>query len=222
MNALYLADVRPGCAAVPGRVRAELYRANSIESADTVQLRMETDLGARLHILLTHANAAPNGPVMRLECERGKVYWQTDNGMTVVFYADGSRETFDNLTHPLWRYDGFTNMVEALAGTANITCPPELARMQTLAVNLMHESCPTIVPVPEEFIQSAEDWEMFPANTRGQFRRISGLDQHFFVAFSEGAFLSDLDIPWARGVSAEWVNGEGYAGFPGDRFRKHG
>jgi predicted dehydrogenase len=219
MNALYLADIRHGFAATPARVRAELYRTNAIESADTVQLRIDTREGGRLHVLLTHANETPYGPVMCLDCERGKAYWQTDDGITIVLYADGSHESFDNRTHPFWRYDAFSNMVDSLVGKAKLTCPPELARMQTLAVNLMHESCPEITPVSEEFVRSVEDWEMFPPNTRGQFRRVAELDQHFFVAFSEGAFLSELGVPWARGTVSDWVAGDGLTRFPGERFQ---
>jgi predicted dehydrogenase len=215
MNALFLAGPGRGSAAMPVKLRAELFRANPIECADTTQLHLTTETGARLHILFTHANGFANGPLMHLQCEGGRAYWQTDEGKTYVRYNDGSTEEFDNRVHPLWRYEGFRNFVETLAGKARLDCPPETARAQTLAVNLMHESCSRIPTVPSEHVVEVEDWEMFPPNTRGTFRRIQGLDVVMHIAFQERAFLSQLGVPWARGVETREVTGEGYAGFHG-------
>jgi len=215
MNALYLAGPGKGRAATPVKLRAELYRANPIESADTTQLHLTTDTGAHLHVLLTHANGFANGPIMDLRCEGGRAYWQSDEGRAFVRYNDGSTEEFDNRAHPQWRYDGFRNFVETLAGKARLDCPPEVARAQTLTVNLMHESCSRIVAVASEHVVEVEDWEMFPPNTRGTFHRITGLDDAMHIAFQERAFLSELGVPWARGIETHEVTGEGYSGFRG-------
>ncbi len=213
MNALYLAGPARDAAATPAKLRAELYRANPIESADTAQLHLTTDTGARLHVLLTHANGFANGPIMDLQCDGGRAYWQTDEGKAFVRYNDGSTEEFDNRVHPHWRYDGFRNFVETLAGKARLDCPPEVARAQTLAVNLMHESCPSILAVPSEHVVEVEDWEMFPPNTLGTFRRIAGLDDAMHIAVQERAFFSALGVSWAHGIETHEVTGEGYRGF---------
>ena len=215
MNALYLSGPGRERAATPVKLRAELYRANPIESADTTQLHLTTDTGARLYILLTHANGYANGPIMDLQCEGGRAYWQTDEGKAFVRYNDGSTEHFDNRVHPQWRNESFRNFVEALAGKARLDCPPEIARAQTLAVNLMHESCPGIVAVPSGHVVETEDWEMFPPDTRGTFCRIADLDDAMHIAIRERAFLSELGVPWARGVETREVSGEGYNRFDG-------
>jgi predicted dehydrogenase len=196
MNVLYLASTRPGKAAYPFQLEAELYRANRIESTDTVQLRFETDEGTRAFIMLTHANHKPNGPEMFLECERGKVSWITDNGTTVVTYAGGKKEEFDNLLHDKWRYEGFRDFVLAVREGRDPLCTPELARAQTLTINAMHESAREITAIPEGDIVEAEDWEMFPPDTRGMFRRVNRLDDLMRKSVEQRKFFSELGVSW--------------------------
>lgn len=214
MNALYLCSDQLRTAATPRTLRAELYRANAIESADTVQMQFETGGGSKVHVLFTHANWYANGPVMHIRCERGIVYWQTDNGKTHVRYAHGGREEFDNQTHRHWRYEGFRHHVDAMHGKDVFVCTPEIARAQTLAINLLHESCPAVAPVAEEHLATVEDWELFPPNTRGTFRRVHNIDQDMHVAFEEGGFFSDMRIRWAGPIESREVTSNGYDRFP--------
>jgi predicted dehydrogenase len=217
MNALYLTGSTSD-AGIPVSVRAELFRANDIESTDTVQVQMTMIEGAKLNIILTHANWFANGPVMHCVCEKGKAYWQSDNGKTYIRYDDGTHEEFNNLTHAQWRYEGFRNLVNAINGKAHVTCTPGVARAQTLAINLMHESCPAVWTIPERYISTVEDWELWPPNTRGTFRRVEGIDEYMHLAFAEGRFFSELGVPWALGVCGKEVRGKGYSRFPGAAF----
>ena len=214
MNALYLCGGSRESAAMPGRLRAELYRANPIEGPDTVQMKCETGGGASIHICLTHANAAPLGPLLHLECAAGTAEWEGDNGKTVVRYGRGGSEEFDNCTHEKWRYDGFADFVAAIHEGREPLCTPALARAQTLAVNGMHESCPSILEIPREEVDLVEDWEMFPPNTRGMFHRVRGLDESLRSALARDLFLSELGIPWARSVSASWFQLRDYRQYP--------
>jgi predicted dehydrogenase len=207
MNVLYLASAVPRGAATPVELDAELYRANRIESPDTVQLRFITDGGARVFIVLTHANEKPNGPVMTLECERGKVAWVSDNGATTITYADGTEEKFDNLLHDKWRYEGFRDFVGAVREGRDSLCPPELARAQTLTINAMHESAPEIVTVPDAEVDEVEDWEMFPPDTRGKFRRVRHLDDLMQDAVRQRRMFSELGVSWGKRGGKRWVAG---------------
>lgn len=198
LNLLYLSSTRSGAAAYPVELESELYRANRIESADTVQLRFTTEAGTRAFIMLTHANERPNGPEMYLECEGGKVSWLTDNGTTVIAYADGKEEEFDNLVHEKWRYEGFRDFVGAVREGREPLCTPELARAQTLTVNAMHESSPEIVSIPEGDVTEAEDWEMFPPDTKGKFRRVHRMDELMRDAVKQRKFFSELGVPWGK------------------------
>jgi predicted dehydrogenase len=213
LNVLYLASSDKGRSAVPLEVRAELYRANDIEGPDTVQIRMKTP-GAEAFVMVSHANGRENPPYMELECENGRAYWQTDNGKTLVRYRDGKTEEFDNLIHPKWRYDAFADLVEAVAKGRSPLCTPTVARAQTLAVNAMHESCPEIRTIAPEYVSEVEDWEMFPPNTKGVFRRVRGLDEVMRVAMEERAFFSELGVAWAGGVRSLPVAAATYTRFP--------
>ena len=214
LNALYLCSRDPKASANPHELRAELYRANNIEGPDTVQMQFDTTDGSRVFIILTHANGRENGPYMQLDCEHGKAYWQTDNGKTIVRYNDGGTEEFDNITHDKWRYEGFRDFVHAVRQGRDPLCTPELARSQSLTINAMHESCPEISSISEEHISEAEDWEMFPPNTKGRFRRVQGMDEYMRVALEERCFFSELEIPWAKSSSSMLFTVRDYTHFP--------
>ena len=198
MNALFLCSPEPGTADIPATMEAELYRANPIEGPDTTLLRFATRSGAEAFVFLTHANARENGPVMRLRCARGDAWWQTDSGRTIVRYANGSAEEFDNLTHEQWRYEGFRDIVLAVRERRETLCPPRLARAQTLAINMMHERCPAVAVIPDSEISVVEDWEMFPPGTKGMFHRVKKMDEYMTVAVEERALLGELSVPWAK------------------------
>ena len=214
MNALYLCSPEAGKADSPAEIRAELFRANRIGGPDTVLLRFTTTGGSSVFVILTHANGREHGPWMRLECERGTAYWQTDNGQTLIRYDEGKTEEFDNLVHDNWRYEGFRDLVSALRERRDPLCTPELARAQTLTVNAMHESCPEIGVIPDSSISIVEDWEMFPPGTKGMFHRVRGLDEYMNVAVQERSFFSALGIPWARGLSTRSISVGDYTHFP--------
>jgi predicted dehydrogenase len=218
MNVLYLCSPEPGKADSPAEIRAELYKGNRIEGPDTVLLRFMTTGGSSAFVILTHANGREHGPYMRLECEKGTAYWQTDNGKTLVRYSDGKTEEFDNLTHDNWRYDGFRDLVLALREGRDPLCTPELARAQTLTVNAMHESSPEICVIPESSVAVVEDWEMFPPGTKGMFHRVHGLDEYMNVAVQERSFFSELGIPWAHGLTSRSVSVGNYTRFPSRHF----
>ncbi|HDL17830.1 MAG TPA: Gfo/Idh/MocA family oxidoreductase [Bacteroidetes bacterium] len=209
LNTLYLASPLPQQAANPAELRAELYRANHIESADLAQIKFRTDTGADCFISFAHCNQTELGPKMSLQCEKGKVYWQTDNGKTEIKYTNGETEEFDNLTHEKWRFDGFKDFVSAVRENRQPLCTPELARAQTQAVSAMHRSCPEIVTIPEGHIIEIEDWEMFPPDTRGDFRRVKNLDDYLKKSFTENLFFSEMGLSWAKGIDAKWVQARG-------------
>ncbi len=214
LNTLYLSSSKSGTAANPREVTAELYRANKIEGPDTVQIKLVTDEGSKGFIILTHANGRQNGPYMQLDCENGTAYWQTDNGNTFIRYRDGSTEEFDNLVHEKWRFEGFLDFVSAIQEGRSPLCTPELSRSHTLTINAMHESCPEIHSIPHEYISEAEDWEMFPPDTKGMFRRVRGLDEYIEVALNERSFFSELGMPWAKVSPPIPFNVEAYDHFP--------
>ena len=213
-NMLYLSSTDPNGAAFPIEVRSELYRANRIESADTIQMQFKTEDGTAGHIILTHCNEHENGPFMRLECENGNVEWHTDNGKTSIKYRDDSTEELDNLVHDKWRFEGFRDFVQAIQNNTDPICTPELARSHTLTINAMHESCPEITQIPEKHFAEVEDWEMFPPDTKGDFRIVEKMDEYMRRAYAQSKFLSELEIPWAKRPTSQTFKTTDYCHFP--------
>lgn len=214
LNMLYLCSPLPDEAATPTEVRAELYRANHIDSPDTVQLEFRTKEGASGYAILSHCNLRENGPIMHLTCENGKVEWQGDIGKTVINYENGEQEEFDNLIHAQWRFAGFENLIQSINENADPICTVEMARCHTVTINAIHESCPEIIQIPEDDILEVEDWEMFPPNTKGNFRRVKNMDEYLQEAFDRKKFLSELKISWARHVQSQAFEIKDYNYFP--------
>jgi predicted dehydrogenase len=214
MNALYLCSEDARRAATPDRVRAELYRANKIESPDTVQLQFSAPGGVEGHIILSHAGGREQTPQMHIVCEKGRAYWQSDEGRTLVRYDNGTTEEFSNTVDERWRYNGFKDLIAAVQEERAPLCTPDVARPQTVAINAMHESCPRVAEVPSEFVSEAEDWEMFPPETRGVFRKIQNMDEYMRVAIAEGEMFSALGVPWAKPVESILFAVGDYRSFP--------
>ncbi len=214
LNMLYLCCSEPGQAATPRIVRAELYRANHIESPDTVQLEFRTKEGSRGNVILSHCNPYEIGPIMQLTCEKGEVKWVGDNGKAVINYENGEQEEFDNLIHPQWRYEGFKDLVQSIQANSAPLCTPQMARSHTVTVNAMHESCPQITEIPDDDVLEIEDWEMFPPDTKGDFRRVERMNEYLKQAFSEKKFLSELGISWAKRFQSQAFEIGDYSHFP--------
>lgn len=219
LNMLYLCGPEQSAAATPRKVRAELYRANKINSPDTVQIAFETAGGAAGNAIFSHCNLRENGPHMRLKCENGNVEWQGDIGKTVITYNDGTQEEFDNLIHDKWRLEGFKDLVESINQDTLPKCMPEMARCHTVSINAIHESCPNIVQIPDSEIKEVEDWEMFPPDTKGSFRRVKNMDEYLQEAFARKKFLSDLNIPWAKHSQSQTFEIRNYNFFPKDKLK---
>jgi predicted dehydrogenase len=214
LNMLYLCSSRPGEASTPTQVRAELYRANHIEGPDTVQLEFKTKEGSVGFVVLSHCNASEKGPDMHIKCEHGEANWEEDIGTTEIVYKNGAHEAFDNQIHERWRLENFKDLVQAIQADTNPICTPEMARSHTLTINAVHESCPEITQIPEDEILEVEDWEMFPPDTKGNFRRVEEMDAYLQESFEKRKFFSELEIPWAKATNSRIFGLEDYNHFP--------
>lgn len=213
-NLLFLASSKPNRAAVPVRVQAELYRANAIESTDLIQVKLATDETVSGFAVLAHCNSHEIGPFMRIVCENGHAYWQTDEGKTFVKYRDGRFEKFDNLADESWRFGAFRDLIQAIRNHSQPFCTPAFARDHTLTIDAMHESCPEILTVPREFLFEAEASEPYPPHAEAVFCRVKNLDEEMRVAFEENLFFSEFDVPWARSVKSAPFAVKDYQFFP--------
>ncbi|MFQ5628407.1 MAG: Gfo/Idh/MocA family protein, partial [bacterium] len=213
-NLLYLSSSQANRAANPTKLQAGLYRANHIESADLAQLRFETDTGARCFAMLSHCGWKRLGPIMHLQCEKGGAIWQQDWGETRVSYHNGRTEEFVNDRCDEWRYRIVRDFAISILENRQPICPPELARSHTLTINAMHESCPEINTIPDEFIIEAEEIEDYPPYEKALFRRVENHDDAMRRAFAEMKLFSELGQPWAQETHSYETDAKGYSFFP--------
>ncbi len=74
------------------QVRAELYRAHSIQGTDTLFVEAETSSGVELRIALTHACAGENRHWERVECDDASITYVTDKSYEIR-HSNGKVET---------------------------------------------------------------------------------------------------------------------------------
>ena len=186
-----------GKALQPLAVQAELYRANSIESADTVALRAETDEGVDIFFVVSHCTEETVHPIFVVSGDKGEIELDYHGGAKVRF-ADGKEEAWDSAgAGP----QVLENIVETIAGRSALLCPLELTRAQTLCVCGTFESAP-IRSLPRE-LQRVEE---------GGRIAVEGMTQWVMDAWREAALFSELGVEWAQ--SGERIEMGGYTYFP--------
>ena len=213
MNVLYLATGAPR-AAIPQALEAELYRANNIESTDLVQLKIVTDDAVACHITFAHCAEKRVGPMLQVEGTAGTAIWSGDLGETEIVFKNGEIERYEGESDPAWRYWGFRDLVDAIAENRAPLCTPGLARSQTLAINLMHESCPEIKTIPVQYIERVEALQDYPPDVKAWFNFVKNLDAVLQQCYEDGAMLSETDMAWATQGAGKQVSAAGYSQFP--------
>ncbi len=212
-NLLYLLGPEPELSAGPVAVTAELARAYEIENADTVAVRVETEGGAELLFLGSHAVATEHAPIFRIECENAVIRFDgglepiravSADGTEVAYGSPEESHQFAKLFRALeWTGAGLERAERGLAGSQKIICPPEAARAQTLVVNGAQESFPEPVVISASRLDRADD---------GGRLWIRGLDAAFIHCYREERLPSETGIEWAR--AGERIDLSAYASFP--------
>lgn len=214
-NMLFVASPDSERAAIPITVQAELYRANDIESYDTVSLRAELDTGAKMLFVASHASDMTFDPEMTLECEHATVIRKFQNGETVIKYFDGRQELCDD-ENINTRQVVFQTAVSLFNGQRRPYCSLEIARSHTRCINGMHESCPNITSVPANEIFTKATKMVPDAPNDENFNVIRGIDEMIEAAYRDEKLFSELDVSWTK--PAKKFDLRGYSEFPENVF----
>ncbi|MCX7935004.1 MAG: hypothetical protein N3A66_07070, partial [Planctomycetota bacterium] len=199
----FLAGPQLRRSATPAAVRAELYRAHDIESADTACIRCSTQEGIMLWCFVTHASQASEGPVLEVRGREGSIVW-TFQG-TVIRRRDGREEKLPS-QRGLDGRDVRELIMEALyrklSGDRDaFVCDLAIAGAQTIIVNGAHDSSP-IYDAPPELVRREERdgkvWTIW-----------QGLDDLIRRAFQEERMLHECGAAWAK--AGKEVSVAGYA-----------
>ena len=195
---LYVGNAAPRRSLTPASVQAELYRANPIQAADTVFMRVETAEGPQVYFAVSHCTDRNVNPRFVLEAENARVSIEYMDDL-VAEWADGRREEhhFESA-----HTDELEDVVRVLAGhKVGPDCPLEVARAETLCACGTYESS-AVHPLPADMLSRGQEGVIVAA----------GMTDLVMRGFEERALPSEMGIPWAR--AGEVIDLQGYDYFP--------
>ena len=168
--ALFLLGDSQDASAVPTRVEAELYRANSIETYDTCGLRLTTEAGTSLLVLLTHACRETRPPRIVMEGTGGSLHYEA--GAQAEIRTPRGTQTFslreESRTHMLRR---FVHLVRGIPD-AQPVATLAMARAHLVAVNGASEAT-SVRDIPPQFL------DILPSGEDGRLTAIGGIEDLF-------------------------------------------
>ncbi len=177
MMMLFQAGATDRSAAMPVSVKAELYRANAIESADTACMQIETEEGVPIRFYATHACQDAFGPEIQLQGTKGSIIMAQN---AVVITPDVGKPI--SLSTGGGAHEAMMKSVfDAVQGGSSFICDLETAIRQTMVVSAIHQSC-TIQPVEGKTVIP----ETGPASTF-----IPGIEEAMHKAFDAEQFLDE-------------------------------
>ncbi|MCX7787425.1 MAG: Gfo/Idh/MocA family oxidoreductase [Spirochaetes bacterium] len=189
---LHLLGPEETFSAFPRWVKAELYRANSIETFDTIAMRLLTDEEVEVCFYASHAVLVEKGPIFRFEFDRGTVFYNDplvpeSRRMLVFRDRNGRFIYYGNPTHQsmekVWR------VVESIDGSASNLCPIESALSHTSCIEAVHGSGVEAVPFPSNLLRRSGDPEII---------WVEGLEDSFLLCYRKGVLPSELRVPWVH------------------------
>jgi len=186
MMMIFLAGPTEYEAAMPVAVTAELYRANDIESADTVAIRIETDTGIPLLFHATHACNRTINPLLEVRGAAGKARWS--HAAATIEPASGARQQLGKLGDGPLRRHMMRTVMAMTRNAAPFYCNLEIACRQTIVINAMHQAC-GIHPVPCEYASL----------DKGIVRAfIPGIEDTIEKAFEQESLFHEIGISWSQ------------------------
>ena len=196
-NMFFVLGSDPDSSTKPVSVKAELYRANRIESFDTCSINVLTDADAQILFVASHAMKEKKGPCFKFEFENAVITYDNSlNTGIIARFSDGSEITYgdpDNgdSTKKLW------SMADSIRAGQATSCPPEAALAHAVCIDAVHRSCSDIVSFPQDMIIEDDLAE----NEKGVY--VKGLDKILDRCYRENIMISETGVDW--GVSQRRV-----------------
>lgn len=196
MAGLHLASSRPHGAANVVEMQAETYRAQEIETFDTIAARFATDTGVEILFAGTHCAENEGGPVIDLIGAGGMFRWEV--GRALIRIRPGSPPASLPMTPlALSKEQMFARVLAQIRDGEPERCTLEEARRHTHLINALHETNLTH-DIPEEHRL------ILPIGDKTQ-HVIRGISATLGGALAGGKLFSELGEPWAVGARREKV-----------------
>ena len=97
-------------------------------------MRFKTENDVEILTMLTHTSAVNVDPMIRIECEKGEVYWQV-NGTWNIRNANGEVLHSGKVEAP--HADMFMDMVRKASGESVFCCPLTVAAEHTNCIEML-------------------------------------------------------------------------------------
>lgn len=185
-------------------VKAELYRAKSISSYDTLRSEAEVDNGVPVSVILSHSTLQKFDPEIRITGTKGTFTWRFCGHHS--FEVAGEIESFRMPCLVPIRERMFCGVSRYLRGEPIPMCTTELAKGPVKWVNAVHDTAP-IAEVPSRYRRRVED------DAGEVFDTVEDLEYYLMRAYHERRSLADLGVPWAVGPGERDLRD--YAAFEG-------
>ncbi len=183
----------------PVSVDAELYRANSIESADTVVMRVESDEDVSLFFAASHAVDSTIDPLFIIRGEKGCLEINFI-GDTKIQWNNGTVEEYNDEFSSV---NVVANMLKVISGEKDVGyCPLLYSRTHTLCVNGSFDSSPVNAIPAELCVKDKKDGTV----------AVSGMVDTIKKAYAQKSLFSEIGTEWAR--SGRKIDMKDYHYFP--------
>ncbi len=151
MAALYFSADSLNKVARVEQFTAELYRAQAIESFDTLTAQLEADTGVHIYYSVTHSCKKTIPPVIELKCSGSRIIWEADKG----FFIESSRERLPASDTHATQLEVYRSIFESLRQGTPAGCDLAMAREHTRFINLLHEQC-LIRDIDESMLETSD------------------------------------------------------------------
>lgn len=122
----------------PVKIEAELYRARrEIETFDTCGVRIRTDNDVTVTALFTHTTQRNDHPQIRIDCEKGSVYWKVDDSWNIR--SSSGKVLCAGIVEPPHE-DMFSDVIARLHDPEVFTCSLEIAKEHTICIEELYRN----------------------------------------------------------------------------------
>ena len=135
---LFLAGRTFRASAHPAGLEAELYRARKeIETFDTCAVRVKTEENATITALFTHTTPRNDNPQLRIDCEKGSIYWKVDESWNIrsssgkLLYSGIVEQPHDEM---------FADVIARLRDPEVFTCSLDIAKAHAACIEKLHQN----------------------------------------------------------------------------------
>ena len=174
---LFLAGDQAEESASVREIKAELYRANEIESFDTICAQISMGNGVKLHYAVSHAIEEVTDPVVRIITKRYQLVLGCRANVLLTLQGELLHELPFHGTEG-GRSDMLGNIAKVLRGEASLVCKLGVAKAHTQTIVSLHQdnAIKTVAPDKIQIVQTES----------GPLVCVRGLSEKLQAAHREG------------------------------------